>query len=314
MRIAIIGAGALGSLVGGLLARAGHDVWLYNPSYVEHIRTLRSQGLRLETVEGGEQRISVSATDRIEEIPTPVDLVGIFVKAYRTEEALSQAAPLISPGTWLLSLQNGLGFEDLLVEYAPGRVLRGITAQGATLRAPGRVRWAGRGPTRLGLWKAETLEESVRFRAEAIVRALDEAGLEARYEPSVEKALWEKLLVNAAINPLTALFGVPNGALVEDPALRGILHDLVHEALPVVRHRIGDLSQEEALRRVEGVCRATARNLSSMLQDVRKGRPTEIEHITGTLVREGERLGIPTPLHRLLWELIRRRSPRPGSG
>lgn len=306
MRIAIIGAGALGSLVGGLLARAGHDVWLYNPSNVEHIRTIRSQGLRIETVEGEELKISVPATDRIEKIPTPIDLTGIFVKAYRTEEALAQAAPWISPETWLLSLQNGIGFEDLLARYAPGRVLRGITAQGATLREPGKVRWAGRGPTRIGFWRADPPHPEAVRKAEEIVRALDEAGLEARYEPSVEKALWEKLLVNAAINPLTALFGVPNGALVEDPALRGILHDLVKEALPVVRHHIGDLPQEEAIARVEGVCRATARNLSSMLQDVRRGRPTEIEHITGTLVREGERLRIPTPLHRLLRELVLR--------
>ena len=308
MRIAIIGAGALGSLVGGLLARAGHDVWLYNPSNVEHVRAIRSRGLFLETLQGETWKIPVSVTDRVEEIPAPPDLVGIFVKAYRTEEALRRAAPLIAEGTWLLSLQNGIGFEELLERYAPGRVLRGTTAQGATLVEPGRVRWAGRGPTRIGLWGSRTPKEPPQ-RAQEIVRALAEAGLEASYEPRIERALWEKLLINAAINPLTALFEVPNGALVEDPALRGILHDLVREALPIVRHHVGNLSQEEAVNHVEDVCRATARNLSSMLQDVRKGRPTEIEFITGTLVREGERLRVPTPLHRLLRELVRRRSP-----
>ena len=310
MKIAIIGAGALGSLVGGLLARVGYDVWLYNPSNVEHVRAIRSRGLYLETLEGETWEIPVSATDRVDEIPTPPDLVGIFVKAYRTEEALRRAAPLIAESTWLLSLQNGLGFEELFEHRAPGRVLRGTTAQGATLLEPGRVRWAGRGPTRIGLWGSSTLEEPPQ-RAQEIIRALDEAGLEASYEPHVGRALWEKLLINAAINPLTALFEVPNGALVDDPALRGILHDLVREAMPIVQHHVRDLSPKEALEGVERVCRATARNLSSMLQDVQRGRPTEIEFITGTLVREGERLRVPTPLHRLLWELVRRRSPRP---
>lgn len=310
MKIAVIGAGALGSLVGGLLARAGHDVWLYNPSNVEHVRAVRSQGLCIETPEGEAFSVPVEATASVEEIPQPQDLVGIFVKAYRTEEALRRAAHLLSEETWLLSLQNGLGFEDMLVHYAPGRVLRGVTAQGATLVEPGKVRWAGRGPTRIGLWGSPSPQEPPQ-RVREIVQALDEAGLEASYEPRIERALWEKLLVNAAINPLTALLDVPNGALVEDPELRGILRDLVREALPVVRSHGVDLSEEEAVRRVEEVCRATARNLSSMLQDVRRGRPTEIEFITGTLVREGERLGVPTPLHRLLRELVRRRSPCP---
>lgn len=308
MRIAIVGAGALGSLVGGLLARRGHDVWLYNPSNVEHVRAIRSRGLRIETPEGEEWTIPVPATERVEEIPRPVELVGIFVKAYRTEKALCETASRIAETTWLLSLQNGLGFEERFEKYAPGRVLRGTTAQGATLVEPGRVRWAGRGPTRIGLWGARAPEEYPQ-RVQEIVEALDEAGLQAAYEPHIERALWVKLLINAAINPLTALFEVPNGALVDDPVLREILRDLVREAYPVIRRHAEGLSPEEALERVEEVCRATARNLSSMLQDVRRGRPTEIEFITGTLVREGERLGIPTPLHRLLLELVRRRSP-----
>ena len=310
MRIAIVGAGALGSLVGGLLARAGHDVWLYNPSNVEHVRAIRSRGLCIEPPEGEVFSVHIEATGNAEEIPRSPDLVGVFVKAYRTEEALRRVAPLLSEDTWLLSLQNGLGFEDVLVQYAPGRVLRGITAQGATLLEPGRVRWAGRGPTRIGPWGYPSSPEPSQ-RAQEVVQAFDEAGLEASYEPSIKRALWEKLLVNAAINPLTALLDVPNGALVEDPTLREVLRDLVREALPVVRSHGVDLSEEEAVRRVEEVCRATASNLSSMLQDVRRGRPTEIEFITGALVREGERLGVATPLHRLLLEMVRRRSPRP---
>lgn len=311
MNIAIIGAGALGSLFGGLLARAGHDVGLYNPSNVEHIRAIQAQGLILETPEGETLRVRVLATTSLDEIPKPVDLVGIFVKAYSTQKALEQAEPLIDGRTWVLSLQNGVGVEEHLLKYAPkGRALRGVTAQGATLAAPGRVKWAGRGPTRLGPLELEALDERTCRELEQIVQRLDDAGLDAQYEPDVERALWEKLLVNVAINPLTALTGVPNGRLLEDSELRAILHDVVREGFPIVQAHGVTLTLEEAIAQVENVCRATAQNLSSMLQDVRRGRPTEIDFISGTIVREGERLGVPTPLSRLLWQLVRARSGR----
>jgi 2-dehydropantoate 2-reductase len=311
VNIAIIGAGALGSLFGGLLARTGQTVWLYNPSNVEHIQAIRSQGLLIETLKGDTFCVQVPATPRIEEIPKPVQLVGVFVKAYNTQEALEQVRPLIGEHTWVLSLQNGVGVEELLLKYAPkGRALRGVTAQGATLAAPGRVKWAGRGPTRLGPLEPEALDARTRRELEQIVQLLDDAGLDAQYEPDVERVLWEKLLVNVAINPLTALTGVPNGRLIEDLELRAILHDVVREGLPIVQAHGVTLTLEEAIARVENVCRATAENLSSMLQDVRRGRPTEIDFISGPIVREGERLKIPTPLSRLLWQLVRARSGR----
>jgi len=305
MIIAIVGAGALGSLFGGLLAQRGHKVWLYNPSNVEHIRTVRSQGLTIKTPEGNAYNVQVPATERMEEIPLSVDVVGLFVKAYRTGEALKQAHPLISEGTWLLSLQNGVGFEDLLRSCSKGRVLRGTTSQGATFLAPGVIRWAGRGPTRLG--SLVPTDDKRREQIDLIIRALNDAEIEACYEPDVERLIWEKLLVSAAINPLTALFDVPNGALLTHPELHEILQYVVREALAIAAHHGVALSAEEAIARVEEVCRATAENLSSMLQDVRRGRRTEVEFINGAIVREGERLGIPTPLHRLLLELMRQK-------
>jgi len=306
MKIAIVGAGALGSLFGGLLAKAGHKVWLYNPSNIEHVRAVKAEGLRIETADGQKLHVELPATERMEEVPKPVDLVGIFVKAYRTEEALRQARALIGEATWLLSLQNGVGFEELLLESAP-LVLRGTTAQGATLLAPGRIRWAGRGPTRIGPLIPPKAEAEKLI--SEIISALNTSGIEAHYEQDIRKALFEKLLVNAAINPLTALFDVPNGELVEDPKLREVLRDVVREAHPIVADQGVTLSLKEAIERVEGVCRATAQNISSMLQDVRKGRQTEIEFINGAIVREGERLKIPTPLNRLLTELVLRMGP-----
>ncbi len=304
MKIAIVGAGALGSLFGALLARSGQQVWLYNPSFVEHIHAIRAQGLTLAT-ETGEQSISLPAVTAVKEIGETMDLVGIFVKAYDTEQAIQDARALVGKHSWVLSLQNGIGSEEILSRYVPKeQILRGVTAQGATLVKPGMVRWAGRGPTRFGSLLDPAPSEAA---FNKVVDVLEKAGIEAYYARNVHSLIWEKLLVNAAINPLTALFGVTNGILVENPALRAILQDVTLETLPVVAAHGAQLSPSDAVQRVEGICRATSANLSSMLQDVRRGKRTEIEFINGAVVREGERLGIPTPLNRLLTQLVSKR-------
>jgi 2-dehydropantoate 2-reductase len=306
MRIVIVGAGALGSLFGGLLAQSGQKVFLYNPSNTAHIAAIRADGLHIETPEGILQ-IAVSATDRLDEIEQPVDLLGIFVKAYDTDKALEGVRGLINKETWALSVQNGIGSEAIISRYVPEtRLLRGTTAQGATLVRPGLIRWAGRGQTRLGMLQHLKKPST---RAQEVLAALNHAGIETEWVESVEPILWEKLLINAAINPLTALFDCPNGRLIEDQTLRALLRDIVAEALPLVQPHGVKLSLDEAIARVESVCRATAENISSMLQDIRRKKRTEIDFINGTLVREGERLKQPIPLNRLLTALVQRLSP-----
>ncbi|MBI1729618.1 2-dehydropantoate 2-reductase [Candidatus Acetothermia bacterium] len=304
MRIAIIGAGALGSLFGGVLTRGGHDVWLYNPSNKKHIHAIQKNGLRIQTGDG-DFEVKPNATTRLAEIPLPIEVMGIFVKAYDTERAISDALPLISTETWTLSLQNGIGPEVVLAQHVlNGRLLRGVTAQGATLIEAGIVRWGGRGPTQLGLFgtKSGQLDDSL----ENLCATLSSADWKTHFTPEIEKDLWVKLLVNAAINPLTALFNVPNGQLIADKELNAILHGIIREALPVTRTHGVQLSLEEAISHVEGVCRGTAQNLSSMLQDVRRGKRTEIEYINGVVAREAKALDAQTPLNSLLTRLVMR--------
>ncbi|HED04370.1 MAG TPA: 2-dehydropantoate 2-reductase, partial [Candidatus Fraserbacteria bacterium] len=211
--------------------------------------------------------------------------------------------PLIGPQSWALSLQNGLGSEEIIARFVPtARLLRGSTAQGATLLEPGRIRWAGQGPTLLGLLPG--VAQPPQPQAQEIIAALGRAGLPAGFTRQLEAVLWEKLLVNAAINPLTALLDLPNGRLVEEPTLRVILSDIIAEALPLARQHGVRLSPEEAVARVEQVCRATSGNISSMLQDLRGGKRTEIDFITGALLEEGRRRGRSLPLNRLLWALV----------
>ena len=298
MRICIVGAGALGSLFGGLLARAGASVCLYNPSNVEHIRAIQSAGLRIER-DGTSLKVSVEAAttpDALED----ADLVGIFVKAHQTAQAMEQIAPKLNRQSWVLSLQNGVGMESEILKFvSQERFLRGVTAHGATLLGPGRVRWAGVGPTRLGRWKGPVTPE-----IEHILALFRSADIETEYSDEIARLLWEKLIINCVINPLTALFDQPNGVIVHDAELREIAGAIACEALRVARAHEVTLTEEEAVARVEMVAQKTAQNISSMLQDVRRGRPTEIEYINGAVVREGRRLGIPTPLNLLLTRLI----------
>lgn len=302
MRICIVGAGALGSLFGGLLARAKASVCLYNPSNVEHMRAVASLGLHIER-DGHVLQVPIEATTTPEAL-AEADLVGIFVKAHQTASAMAQIAPSLSARAWVLSLQNGVGMEGEILRFIPKeRFLRGVTAQGATLLGPGRVRWAGVGPTKLGRWEGPLTPE-----LEKILALFRSADIETEYSEEIERLLWEKLIINCAINPLTALFDQPNGAIVGDSDLREIAGAVAQEALGVALSHGVTLSAAEAVQLVETVARKTAQNISSMLQDVRRGRPTEIAYINGAVVQEGHRLGIATPLNTLLTKLVTERS------
>lgn len=303
MKIAIIGAGALGSLFGGLLAKSGEEVWLFDPLAREHVAKLNAEGLLIEE-EDQEEWIRVKGTTKIEEIGK-ADLVALFTKASHTEKALKGALPTIGGSTSVLSVQNGLGIVEVMEKYVSrAQLLRGVTSQGSTYLGPGRIRHAGRGPT----WIGQVSDEADRSKLEETAGAFNAAGLETHLETDVKKLVWNKLLVNVGINALTAIFNVPNGELVRDSELRLVMHGIVREAVEVA-HAVGlDFDPEETIQRVEEVCRNTAGNISSMLQDVRRGSSTEINYINGAIAREGQREGLPTPMNCLLTELVKRRT------
>lgn len=226
--------------------------------------------------------VAVPATTTPEAL-ADADLVGIFVKAHQTARAMEQIAPKLNRRSWVLSLQNGIGMEEEILKFVPSeRFLRGVTSQGATLVAPGRVRWAGVGPTRLGRWSGPPVPE-----VEELLALFGRAGIEAEYSEEIERLLWEKIIINCAINSLTALFDQPNGSIVEDPQLCEIAQAIVHETLHVARAHGVTLSDEEAVARVETVARKTAQNISSMLQDVRRGRPRRLTILTGRSCAKG---------------------------
>lgn len=300
MRVVVIGAGAMGSLFGGRLAASGrHEVWLLDP-WAEHVAALQAQGLTLTNPDGRVEQIVVNATTAAGAVPRPVDLALIFVKSHATRQAAGQAAPLLGASGLALTLQNGLGnHETIAAVLGAARTVQGVTSQGATLLGPGRVRHAGAGPTHL----AATPEQ--RQRVAAIAEAFSTAGLPTDVQDDLETLIWGKLIVNVGINALTALLRVHNGALAEVPEARALLVEAVSEAMAIAQAAGITLPYDDAVGQVLAVAKATGANRSSMLADVLRGAPTEIEVINGAIVRVAERLGLDAPVNRTLTALVR---------
>jgi len=297
MKIAVIGAGAMGSLFGGKLSSVA-SVWLIDP-WKEHIKAIQRHGLRLIEPEG-EQVIRVKATTDPATVKERVDLALILVKSPHTEAAARTARSLLKEDGLVLTLQNGLGNLEVIARVVGAeRAVQGVTAHGATLLGPGRVRHAGHGPTHLAT------RPEVEERMDQVADTFRRAGFETHLSADLEGLLWGKLIINVGINALTAILRVPNGALAEIDEARALMEEAVEEAVRVARAKGIGLPYDNPQRRVREVCLATAENLSSMLQDVLRRRPTEIEVINGAIVREAARFGIPTPVNRLLVQLVK---------
>jgi 2-dehydropantoate 2-reductase len=296
MRVVILGTGALGCLFAARLASHA-EVWMLG-TWVEGVAAVRQGGIRVEESDHTWFAAVCAADDPT--VVTSADIALVLVKSYQTERAATWAAQVLAHDGLAVTLQNGLdNGPRLAAAVGNERAAIGVTFEGATLLRPGHVRHAGCGPTYLGALPA------VAGRLTAFASLLREAGFDARLVSEVEGMLWGKAVVNAAINPLTALWRVPNGELLTSPDRRILLTTLAQEAAAVARARGIALPFTDPAAYVEAVCRATAANRSSMLQDVDRGRPTEIDSINGVIVAEGRRWGIPTPVNEVVWRLVR---------
>jgi 2-dehydropantoate 2-reductase len=305
MRIVVVGAGAMGGLIGTRLATSGQDVLLYD-TWSEHIAAIEQHGMRIETMDGTVVRFKVRATDRPPPSISDADLILVEVKAFDTYDALRPFAGQIRPETFVLSLQNGLGNLEQMRAALPGheRILLGTSAHGATLLGPGRIRHAGRGPTVIG---DPATPKVPRFGLTPIRAVLSAAGFETQIAGNIHSAIWAKLISNVAINPITALTGLRNGEPQDDPDIFSLVEVVVAEAVAVMEAAGVPPLTDDHLRYVRRVMEATRPNYSSMLQDIRRGRRTEIDAINGAVVRLGEELGVPTPVNRWITALVRHR-------
>jgi len=289
MDIAVFGAGSLGSLLGGLLARE-HAVTLVGRD--PHVSRVQADGLRIE----GAVETTVFP-DADTEPPTEADLAVVCVKSFDTDEAATALT-----GTdleWCLSLQNGMGNEELLADRLDATVLAGTCTYGAMLESPGVVRCTGVGETVLGPREGGHSEVADRVGA-----AFADAGVVTAVAADMPRRLWEKLSVNAGINATTALADIDNGALLGADA-NAVATTAAREVAAVARADGVDLSADDAAAALEAVADATAENTSSMRQDVLAGRRTEVDAINGYVIDRGEELGVDVPVNTTLARLLR---------
>ena len=306
MKVAIIGPGALGCLLAASLTikvdpaalkNTALDLWLldYKPDRAHY---LSEQGLTLE--EGSrEKHCRIKATTDPQAIG-PADIVFLCVKSSQVAAGLRQAAQLVQQDTLLVTMQNGIGHLELLQDKQklPSVVL-GVTAQGANLAAPGHVRHAGDGLTRIGFLNSASFSKSLLLAR--VCNLLNFGGIETLIVDNILDYVWSKLMVNVGINALTAVHRIPNGRLLESEALKEQLAAVVREGAEIAE-AMGINLTDDPLTMTLDVCRKTAQNLSSMLQDVNNKRPTEIDSINGAIVTAGKKVGIPTPANA---ELVR---------
>ncbi|WP_254766339.1 ketopantoate reductase family protein [Salinilacihabitans rarus] len=290
MEIVVFGAGSLGSLVGGLLARE-HDVTLV--AREAHAAAVREDGLRLEGEVEGVVRPSATTDGR----GLDADLAVVTVKAFDTEAA----ARALATGAFdaVCSLQNGMGNEETLADHVDAPVLAGTATYGAVRRGPGVVECTGTGEVVLG-----AREGGPSPAAERAGGAFARAGVETVVSEEMPRRLWEKLAVNAGINPVTALTATENGAVRREPA-RDLSRAAARETARVARAHDVALSNREALAALAEVAAATATNTSSMRQDVLAGRRTEIDAISGYVVDRATARGLDAPTNETLAALIR---------
>ena len=289
----IVGTGAMACLFAARLSAAGVDVTMLG-TWREALVELCAKGVTLVEADGSSHTYPVRATSHTSQCAGARNVL-ILVKSWQTRRSARQLRKLLSEDGIALTLQNGIGNREMLVEaLGPPRVALGITTLGATLQAPGKVKAAGEGPISL----------SIHSRLDPLAALLRSAGFTVEDAPDPDVLLWGKLVINAAINPLTALLRVPNGELLNRPTARSLMASLARESAAVAAAQGIRLPYTNAVTAAEQTARRTASNYSSMLQDVLRGAQTEIDAISGSIVEAGDQHDMPAPLNRTMWHLI----------
>lgn len=291
LQVAVLGAGAVGCFYGGMLARAGHRVTLIGRP--QHVQVFEAQGLRMQT-QTFDETVKVSAST----IPAAVagaDLVLFAVKSPDTETAGAQMREHLKPGALVLCLQNGVDNAERLRAVLPGTEVAAAVVYVATeMAGPGHLRHHGRGEL--------VIEPSPA--SERVAQALVEAGVPTEVSDNVRGALWAKLILNCAYNALSAVGRIAYGELVQRPGVQDIMRDVVAECRAVAAadgvSLPGDV--DAAVRRI---AETMPTQFSSTAQDLMRGKPSEIDHLNGHVVRRGEALGVPTPANRVLWAVVK---------
>lgn len=308
-RVAVVGAGAMGSVYGAAMAAHGLDVTLVDVS-APLLEAIARDGVRVTS--GGEERVvRLPATDQPAAIG-PVDVVFFYVKGYHTPGAMALAAPLVDPGTAVVTLQNGWGNGDVLAaRFGPERVVVGVSYHSATALGPGRVARTTPDdvPTYVG-----PFVPAARAAAQRVAAVLAAGGFHPTLTDDVASEIWKKVTLNAAALPTAALTGYPAAPMADDATLLALVDALAAETVAVGQAAGLNVDLGERIAAIHQTLRRAGLGKASMLQDVEADRRTEIETINGAVVRLGEQHGIDVPLNLAMLALVRGRERARGLG
>ncbi|MEM5342137.1 ketopantoate reductase family protein [Paraburkholderia azotifigens] len=290
MKVAVMGAGAVGCYYGGMLARAGHEVVLIGRP--QHVEAIARRGLRLET-QSFDEHVRLAASTQASAVQG-AKLVLFCVKSTDTESAALEIKPFLAPDTLMLSLQNGVENADEVRKLVPQEVAAAVVYVATEMAGPGHVRHHGRG---------ELVIEPSKASAE-VAQTLIAAGVPTEISDNVRGALWAKLILNCAYNALSAITQLPYGRLVQGEGVTTVMRDVVDECLAVAKAD-GVTIPGDVDKAVRMIAETMPGQYSSTAQDLSRGKRSEIDHLNGLIVRRGEALGVATPSNRLLHTLVK---------
>jgi len=295
MKIVIVGAGGLGCKFGAMLGEHA-NVWLAHHRK-EHADKINDQGVKIKK-NGQNEVVKVNATAKPAKAGV-ADLIIILVKSYDTETATKSILPIIGENTLVITMQNGLGNLEKITEIVGSEhALLGVTFHGATLISPGYTEDKGTGQTYLAY--TPTTKKHV----EKIAILFNQAGIKTEVVYNVNSMLWAKLCVTAGINSVASVLQVSNGILGSVPEARKISIAAINETIKIAKQK-GITLAFDPIKRFEMVTEATSNMYSGTLLDVLKGKRSEIDAISGGIVAEGKKLGISTPTHEMLWDIVK---------
>jgi 2-dehydropantoate 2-reductase len=296
IRVAVLGAGAVGCFYGGMLARAGHEVTLIGRPL--HVDAFKTRGLRFEGLQFDE-RVPVEASIDAGAV-RGARLILFCVKSTDTAQAAAQMAPFLDAGALVVNLQNGVDNTERIQACIAQPVIPAVVYVATEMAGPGHLKHHGRGDLVIG-------ELGAKVPAGALAQVqqwFQAAGVPVVVSGNVAGELWAKLVVNCAYNALSAISQLPYGKMIEGSGVRDVMRDVVEETLALARAS-GVAMAPDMLERTYRIAEAMPTQFSSTAQDLARGKPTEIEHLNGFVARRGAALGVPTPANRVLCALVR---------
>lgn len=299
---AVVGAGAVGSFYGAMLARAGHAVTLIGRA--AHVQAIAERGLQLHM---GGQTVAVPLAASTElAAASNADLVLVCVKSPATDTVARQLAPFLKPDALVMSLQNGVDNAETLARHLSQAVLPVAVYVATAMPGPGEVQHNGGGDLVIGAIDAAAAADAARAsRLQSVVELFASADVPVRVSPDVIGELWRKLLVNCAYNAVSGLTQQPYGRMADLPAVVDLQRAVVREVVAVAQAAGQAIDLDESMAAMAAIASAMPGQRSSTAQDMARGRPTEIDHLNGYVVRRGAELGVPTPVNQALQALVK---------